>query len=139
MYAKIITLFNYIEQNDEYTSTLINNVEFQPIYKTIPNDYETADDTSALVIINYSKDDTGVYVNSNSSKKYYLKPKQWENSSKEGYFTIQNNTDFIVLGDYTNLVDVNLNQVKNTTDDVFIINKFKDFMDELKHFELYVN
>lgn len=139
MFAEKITLFNYIEQNDEYTSTLIKNVEFQPVYKTVPNDYETADSTSALVIIKYRKDTKGVYVNSDSSKKYYLKPKAWNNSDKDGYFTIQNNTDFVVLGDYTHLIDVNLNQFKNTADDVFMINKFKDFSDELKHFELFVN
>lgn len=140
MFAKVITLFNYIEATDEYLSTLIYNVEFQPVYKTIPNDYETSNSTNALIIINYSKNSNGSYIMSETCAKYYLKPIEWNNTQdKENYFTIQTNTDFIVIGDHANLVDVNLNQFKNTVDDVFMINKFKDFSDELRHFELYVN
>ena len=70
-------------------------------------------------------------------KIYYSKPKSWDISS--GKFTIQNNTDFVIIGDYTNIEDVNLNEIKNSIDDVFVINQFKTFFDELKHFEIYAN
>lgn len=137
MYNKTITLFNYYESNDEYFYTVIYNVEIQPIYKTIPNTSETSNQSSCLIIIPYNSDDLGNYVNLYENKKYYLKPKKWGGNPE--YFTIQNNVDFIIEGIHTDIPDINLNEIKNTMDDVFVINQIKDFSDDLKHFELTVN
>lgn len=139
MFATKITLFNYLQEQDDYIITLINNVEFQPKYETIPNITETEDKTKSLIIIPYYKDDTGIYVNKDNNKKYYLKPKQWLKASDKQYFTFQTDIDFIIVGDYSYLEDVNLNELKNSYDDLFMINRVKDFTDELKHFELIVN
>lgn len=137
MFLQTITLFNYIYSTDEYSSTLLSNVEFQPFYKTYPNIYETELNTSALIIVPLIVDSSGIYALSNVSKKYYLPFKQWKEN--KDYFTIQNNFDFVILGDYTHLENINLNELKNSLDDVFIINGFKYFMDDLKHFEIYLN
>lgn len=137
MYNQTITLFNYSSDKDEYFKTLIENVEIQPNYQTVPNLSQTDSNTSVLIIFEYSEDEIGKYIYSRGKKVYYSKPKNWDISS--GEFTIQNNTDFIIIGDYTNIENVNLNEIKNSIDDVFVINQFKVFFDELKHFELYVN
>ena len=137
MYNQTITLFNYSSDKDEYFKTLIENVEVQPNYKTVPNLSQTDSDTSVLIIFEYSEDETGKYIYSKSKKIYYSKPKSWDISS--GKFTIQNNTDFVIIGDYTNVEEANLNEIKNSIDDVFVINQFKTFFDELKHFEIYAN
>lgn len=139
MFATDITLFNYIEQEDEYIPTLIKGVEFQPKYKTEPNNYDTSDKTSSLIIIPYYKDNNGVYANKNEYKKYYLTPKRWINSNHTEYFTIQNDIDFVMIGNYLYLTEINLNELKNSYDDLFMINQYKDFRDELSHFELIVN
>lgn len=138
MFATDITLFNYLENQDEYFHTLIKSVEFQPKYNTNPEQYSTEDNTSSLIIIPYHKDDNGVYVGT-ESKKYYLTPKKWINSNHTDYFTIQNNIDFVMIGDYTDLENINLNDLKNEYDDLFMINQYKDFRYELSHFELIVN
>ncbi len=137
MYNQTITLFNYSSDKDEYFKTLIENVEIQPNYQTVPNLSQTDSNTSVLIIFEYSEDEIGKYIYSRGKKVYYSKPKNWDISS--GEFTMQNNTDFIIIGDYTNIENVNLNEIKNSIDDVFVINQFKVFFDELKHFELYVN
>ena len=137
MYNQTITLFNYFSDKDEYLKTLIDGVEIQPSYQTIPNLNQTDSNTSVLIIFEYLEDEIGKYIYSRGKKVYYSKPKNWDISSDE--FTIQNNTDFIIIGDYTNIENVNLNEIKNSIDDVFVINQFKVFFDELKHFELYVN
>lgn len=137
MFLQTITLFNYIQSTDEYSPVILSNVEFQPYYKTYPNTYETSDETGALLIIPLFSDDNGTYALSNNSKKYYLPQKKWQEN--KDYFTIQNNFDFVIVGDYTHLENINLNELKNNLDDVFVINGFKYFMDDLMHFELYVN
>lgn len=137
MYNQTITLFNYSSDKDDYFKTLIENVEVQPNYKTVPNLSQTDSDTSVLIIFEYSEDETGKYIYSKGKKIYYSKPKSWDISSEK--FTIQNNTDFLIIGDYTNIEDVNLNEIKNSIDDVFVINQFKTFFDELKHFEIYAS
>lgn len=137
MYNQSITLFNYDAEEDDYLKTFIKGVEFQPNYQTIPKVDKTDSDTSALIIIEYFRDDIGKYIYSEGNKIYYASPKTW--SLKSQKFTIQNNTDFIIIGNYMDIVEVNLNEIKNSIDNVFIINQFKDFMDELRHFEIYVN
>lgn len=137
MYNQTITLFNYSSDKDEYFKTLIENVEVQPNYQTVPNLSQTDSDTSVLIIFEYLEDETGKYIYSKGEKIYYSKPKSWDISS--GNFTIQNNTDFVIIGDYTNVEEANLNEIKNSIDDVFMINQVKTFFDELKHFEIYAN
>lgn len=141
MFQSIITLFNYSEEEDKYYQTIINNAEFQPIYKTEPDVIGTDNRSSCLIIIPYSIKDSSIYVNNDECKKYYLKPKEWEKSgNKENYFTLHNDIDFVVKGAKSDLTDVNLNEIKNTHDDVFVINQIKDFVDTLlSHFELTVN
>lgn len=137
MFLQTITLFNYISSKDEYTPVILSNVEFQPYYKTYPRTYETSDETNALIIINLNSDSEGVYaLSKGGSKKYYLPKKKWGENTD--YFTIQNNFDFLILDEYTP-PEINLGDAKNTLDNVFVINGFKYFMDDLKHFELYVN
>ncbi len=137
MYNQTITLFNYSSDKDEYFKTLIENVEIQPNYQTVPNLSQTDSNTNVLIIFEYLEDETGKYIYSKGEKIYYSKPKSWDISS--GNFTIQNNTDFVIIGDYTNIEEANLNGIKNSVDDVFVINQFKTFFDELKHFEIYAN
>ncbi len=137
MFQGKITLFNYLYSADEYSKTLINNVEIQPIYKTDPQANSTESGTKVLIIVPYKADSCGVYVNSGSDKKYYLKPKEWKENTD--YFTIQSGLDFIIVGDYLSLTNVNLNDIKNKVDDVFVIGEVKDFSDDLKHFEIVGN
>ena len=137
MFTQTITLFNYLNTKDDYSKTLIDNVEVQPKFITSPDRYGVDNLTKALIIIPYSKDTIGRFILSNNKAKYYLRPKEWnENTS---YFTFQNDKDFIIIGDYMNLSDIDLNDIKNSIDDVFIINEVRDYRDDLKHFELIVN
>lgn len=137
MFKSTITLFNYLYSSDEYAKTLINNVEIQPIYKTDPQTNDAQNNTKVLIIVPYKADSGGVYVNSGSDIKYYLKPKSWKENTD--YFTIQNGFDFIIVGDYSHLTNISLNDIKNKVDDVFVINEVKDFSDDLKHFEIMCN
>lgn len=137
MFSKTITLFNYYEPNDQYLTTVIPEVEVQPTYKTSPNTTETSNNTSVLIIIPYYSDDIGDYVMTNNDKKYYLTPKKYNGVNTN--FTLQNNTDFIIVGNHESIVDINLNELKNTMDNVFVINQIKDFSDDLKHFEITAN
>lgn len=137
MFSKTITLFNYYEPNDQYLTTVITGVEVQPTYKTNPKTTETSNETSTLIIIPYYSDDTGNYVMNNKDKKYYSTPKKWNGTNTN--FTLQNNTDFIIVGNHGNIVDINLNDLKNTMDNLFVINQIKDFSDDLKHFEITAN
>ena len=136
MFKQTITLFNYIPSKDTYLTTLLSQCEFQNSFRTIPEEYETSEATSAIALVMAYEDYQGIYV-LGSNKKYFKYAKQWNEDTD--YFTIQNNTDFIMLGDYTDMVDINLNDIKNGFDNVFVINRFKYFIDDLKHFELYVN
>lgn len=137
MFQGKITLFNYLYSADEYSKTLINNVEIQPIYKTDPQTNSTENNTKVLIIVPYKADSDGAYVNDGDDKKYYLKPKSWKENTN--YFTIQIGFDFIVVGDYLDMTDVSLNDIKNKVDDVFVVNEVKDFSDDLKHFEIMCN
>lgn len=138
MYNQTITLFNYVLSKDDYFRTVISNVEVQPIYSTHPNIYQTDDTSTVLVIIPYSRDDLGEYViTSSGAKKYYKKPKAWRENAD--YFTIQNDLDFLIVGDFSSLTNVNINNVKNEIDDVFMINKVRDFPYDIKHFEITCN
>ena len=134
MFKSTITLFNYLYSSDEYSKTIIKNVEIQPIYKTDPQTNDTSNNTKVLIIVPYKADSAGAYVNSGSDKKYYLKPKSWKENTD--YFTIQIGFDFIIVGDYSHLTNISLNDIKNKVDDVFVINEVKDFSDDLKHFEI---
>lgn len=141
MFDTCITLFNYDSKDDIYYGTVIDFVEFQPIYKTEPIVTGTENRTSCLVIIQYISKDGSIYITSGSDFQYYLSPKEWEKEeNKINYFTLQTDTDFIVKGDKSDLTDVNLNDMKNRFDDVFVINQIKDFDKWLiPHFELTVN
>ncbi len=57
MYNQTITLFNYSSDKDEYFKTLIENVEIQPNYQTVPNLSQTDSNTSVLIIFEYSEDE----------------------------------------------------------------------------------
>lgn len=163
MFKSTITLFNYLYSSDEYSKTLINNVEIQPMCSTHPQTNSTQSNTKVLIIVPYKVDSAGAYVNDGNDKKYYLKPKVWANKVDPGivyvdkksgerhylkqkgwaesieYFTIQSGLDFIIVGDYSYLTDVNLNEIRNTIPDVFVIGGVKDFSDDLKHFEIMCN
>lgn len=142
MFQSIITLFNYSAEEDKYYQTIINNAEFQPIYKTEPELIGTDNRSSCLIIIPYNFDkDNEIYINTDTSKSYYSLPKEWEKlQDKTGHFTFQNNIDFVVKGNKSDLADVTLNDMKNVYDDVFVINQIKNFEDTiLSHFELTVN
>lgn len=142
MFDTCITLFNYAVSEDTYYSKVINNAEFQPIYKTEPELTGTDNRTSCLVIVPYSFDkDNSIYINTDKDKSYYSKPKEWEKlTDKTGYFTLQNDIDFIAKGNRSDLSDVTLNEMKNSYDDVFVINQIKDFSEFIiSHFELTVN
>lgn len=134
MFKSTITLFNYLYSSDEYSKTLIKNVEIQPMCSTDPQTNSTQSNTKVLIIVPYKVDSAGAYVNSGSDIKYYLKPKSWKENTD--YFTIQNDSDFIIVGDYSHLTDINLNDIKNKVDDLFVICGVKDFSDDLKHFEI---
>lgn len=142
MFDTCITLFNYSAEEDKYYQTVINNAEFQPIYKTEPELTGTDNRTSCLVIIPYSFDKNNeIYINTDCKQVYYSKPKEWEKlTDKTGYFTLQNDIDFIAKGNRSDLTDVTLNEMKNSYDDVFVINQIKDFSEIIiSHFELTVN
>lgn len=163
MFKSTITLFNYLYSSDEYAKTIIKNVEIQPMCSTDPQTNSTENNTEVLIIVPYKVDSGGAYVNSGSDIKYYLKPKVWANKVDPGivyvdkksgerhylkqkgwaesieYFTIQSGLDFIIVGDYSYLTDINLNDIKNKVDDVFVIGGVKDFSDDLKHFEIFVS
>lgn len=137
MYSQTVTLFNYLSSIDKYAPTLIENIEVQPIYRTTPNLYQTDDVSRVLIIVPYAIDEIGKYIFSNGYKKYYKNPKLW--GENINYFTLQNNLDFVIYGDFSTLSNPNLNEVKNDIDDVFLINEIRDFPDDLKHFELTCN
>lgn len=141
MFDTKITLFNYDVRNDVYYSTLIVNTEFQPMYKTKPDVTQTNDEDSSLIIIPYNIRYGTIYINSDDLKKEYLNPYDFHSKeNKSMFFTIQNNIDIVIIGDYTNINTVNLNDLKNSNDNVFMVNKFKDFKEPLiSHFELVVN
>lgn len=141
MFDTKITLFNYDVRNDVYYSTLILNTEFQPMYKTKPDVTQTNDEDSSLIIIPYNISNGTIYINTDDLKKEYLKPYDFHSKeNKSMFFTIQNNIDIVIIGDYTNINTVNLNDLKNSNDNVFMVNKFKDFKEPLiSHFELVVN
>ncbi|MDE7425387.1 MAG: hypothetical protein K2N51_17145 [Lachnospiraceae bacterium] len=141
MFDTCITLFNYDASEDTYYGTLIDYTEFQPIYKTEPNVMGTENKTSCLVIIPYTSKKGVIYITSGDTKQYYVPPKEWEKrSNKVDCFTFQTDTDFIIKGNKNDLTDVNLNDMKNNFDNVFVINQVKDF-DKwfIQHFELTVN
>lgn len=81
MFKSTITLFNYLYSSDEYSKTLINNVEIQPIYKTDTQTNSTENNTKVLIIVPYKADSGGPYVNDGDDKKYYLKPKLWKENT----------------------------------------------------------
>lgn len=142
MFGTTITLFNYDVSSDIYYSTLIINTEFQPMYKTNPDVTQTNDEDSSLIIIPYNISNGKVYVNTDDLKKEYLSPYDFHSKeNKSMYFTLQNNIDIVMIGDYTNLEEsLNLNELKNSHDNVFMVNQFKDFKEPLiSHFELIVN
>lgn len=141
MFDTTITLFNYDVSNDVYYSTLIINTEFQPMYKTKPDVTQTNDEDSSLIIIPYNIRYGTIYINSDDLKKEYLRPYDFHSKeNKSLFFTIQNNIDIVMIGDYTNINTVNLNELKNSHDNVFMVNQFKDFKEPLiSHFELVVN
>ena len=134
MFKSTITLFNYLYSSDEYSKTIIKNVEIQPMCSTEPQTNSTESGTKVLIIVPYKADSGGVYVNDGNNKKYYLKPKSWKENTD--YFTIQIGFDFIIVGDYSHLTNISLNDIKNKVDDVFVVNEVKDFSDDLKHFEI---
>lgn len=138
MYTQTITLFNYLESLDNYSRTVIKGVEVQPIYATTPRVTQTENEESVLIIIRYKKDEHGIYVNTDKGNKYYKSPKQWKENIE--YFTLTPNVDFIIVGEYTlDTPEINLNDLKNDLDNIFIINKVRDFSDDLKHFEITGN
>lgn len=138
MYRQTITLFNYLDSIDNYSSTVINGVEVQPKYATIPKIYQTDNDSKVLVIIRYQSDESGRYVNTENGKKYYKTPKQWKENPE--YFTLNPNFDFLIVGEYIpENPEINLNELKNELDNIFVINEIKDFADDLKHFEIIAN
>lgn len=141
MFDTKITLFNYDINNDNYYTTVIEDTEFQPIYKTIPDTTQTNSDSSILLIIPYNITNGTVYINSDGLKKEYLSPKEWgETANKETFFTIQNNFDIVMIGDYSSLSSESLNDLKNQHDNIFMINQVKDFNDPLlSHFEITAN
>lgn len=138
MYNQTITLFNYKLSSDDYIYTVINGAEVQPMYASSPKIMDTENNTKALIIIRYAEDDVGRYINTKDGKKYYKSPKQWKENPD--YFTLQTNFDFLIVGDYTpENAEINLNELKNELDNVFVINEIKDFSDDLKHFEITAN
>ncbi len=138
MYNQTITLGNYLESEDTYNLLVINNVEVQPIYSVKEDISETNDTSKVLVIIMYSIDNNGKYITASGNKIYYRAPKHW--GENEEYFTLQCGKDFILLGEYhSEDPNINLNELKNKNDDIFIINRIDDFQDDLSHFEIICN
>lgn len=135
IYTSKITVFNYNQKDKTYFKTLIDEVSFQPYYKYEPNVTSTADLSEVLCIFILNSDYKGFYVN-NKNPKYYISPKHFEFTNNT--FTLRPKTDFIIKGDYTDIPETSLNEIKNKYDDVFMINKVIMFDEVFPHIELVV-
>ena len=135
MFSNTVTLFSYDETNNFYYSTLLTNVELQIHYKASFTDESTVDNDLTLLIVKYRIENGIKKVQ--GTEKSFLTPKVWENTQdKLNVFTIQPSRDFFAKGDLTSFSDIDYEKLKNTYDDVFLIQSLKDFEDDLKHFEI---
>ena len=70
MFKQTITLFNYIPSKDTSLTTRLSQCEFQNSFRTIPEEYETSEATSAIALVMAYEDYQGIYVLGNN-KKYF--------------------------------------------------------------------
>ena len=141
MFEYTITVFNYDSYNSKYYSKLLYNIEVQPHYKTKPEVRFTTSETSVLIIVPYNMASGEIYIGTDSNKLIYLEPKIWDSKdNKEDSITFKTNTDFIVIGDHKDIVDIDFNEIKNTYDNVFTINEVRNYKEfGISHFEIIAN
>lgn len=134
MFSSKVTLFNYSESENMYYKTFLENVEFQPYYKTSFDGDFAKDEDSSLLIVNYCIDSGSK--KPFGSERVFKTPKIWETLENKGdFFTLRPGFDFFVKGDFTE-VNSGYEDLKNSYDDVFFIQSVKDFEDDLKHWEI---
>ena len=129
-----VTICNFY--NGSFFKTHLTGVELQNRYsaRRLPGVNET--DDRCLLIIKF--DPTQKATNDGYR---FLYPKEWENlEGKDGYFTIQTDRDFFIMGDFSNSVITDFDSFKNDHPNItFLINEFREYTSVLPHWEIWGN
>lgn len=129
-----VTLCNFY--NGSFIKTHLVGVEVQNRYsaRRLPGFNET--DDRCLLIIKF--DPTEKLTNDGFK---FLYPKEWNAlDNKEGYFTIQTDRDFFIIGDFSNTEITDFDSFKNEHPNItFLINEFREYTSVLPHWEIWGN
>ena len=129
-----VTICNFY--NDSFIKTHLIGVEVQNRYsaRRLPGFNETED--RCLLIIKFNPTEKLT----NDGYKF-LYPKEWDSlENKEGYFTIQTDKDFFIIGDFSNTEITDFDSFKNEHPNItFLINEFREYTSVLPHWEIWGN
>lgn len=129
-----VTICNFY--NGSFIKTHLIGVEVQNRYsaRRLPGFNETED--RCLLIIKFNPTEK---LTNDGFKFVY--PKEWDSlENKEGYFTIQTDKDFFIIGDFSNTEITDFDSFKNEHPNItFLINEFREYTSVLPHWEIWGN